>query len=296
MFSVGIVEIPRTQPKVSVISADALVRDNVRVLVGSMGYHCVAASTLKEALALLEAEKPDAVILDPRQVGSPPARMVAAFHRMVPTLRGRAIVLTDTESDQELLRVLDAYSLPQVPRDLLLQEVWPSLDSLVRRNIVHRQITQSARLVQDSFLQPLYAGVRNLQPLSARRLLYESGSLMADLSLEPQENSQLITLVGQVLDSAQPERQLASLSLVLQGQAGPIAVATTNEIGEFHFDFDSEPRVTLEIGVKANHWVSLELPDSNGAIQGTAEESQLLERAADSEARKGLLLKKKKRR
>jgi len=119
---------------------------------------------------------------------------------------------------------------------------------------------------------------------------------MADLSLEPQENSQLITLVGQVLDSAQPERQLASLSLVLQGQAGPIAVATTNEIGEFQFDFDSEPRVTLEIGVKANHWVSLELPDSNGAIQGTAEESQLLETAADPEARKGLLLKKKKRR
>jgi DNA-binding NarL/FixJ family response regulator len=278
-----------------VISADALVRDNVRVLVGSMGYHCVVASTLKQALALLEAEKPDAVILDPRQTGSPPARMVAAFHKMVPTLRGRAIVLTDKESDPELLRVLDAYSLPQVTRDLLLQEVWPSLVSLLRRKIVHRQITQSARLVQDSFLQPLYAGVRNLQQLSARRLLYESGNLTADLSLEPKGNSQLITVVGQVLDAAKPEHQLASLSLVLQGQAGPLAVATTNEFGEFHFDFDSEPGVTLEIGVKANHWVSLELPDAKGVIQGTAEESQLPETPADSEARKELLPKKKKR-
>jgi len=278
-----------------VLGADALVRDNVRVLLGSMGYHCVVASTLKEALPLLEEEKPDAVILDPRQAGSPPARMVAAFHKMVPTLRGRAIVLTDEESDPELLRVLDAYSLPRVPRDLLLQEVWPSLDSLLRRDIVHRQITQSARLVLDSFFQPLYAGVRNLQQLSARRLLYESGSLMAHLSLEPQGNSQLITLAGQVLDAAQPERQLASLSLVLQGQAGPIAVASTNEFGEFHFDFDSEPGVRLEIGVKANYWVSLELPDPKGAIQGTAEESQLPETPADSEARKELLLKKKKR-
>jgi DNA-binding NarL/FixJ family response regulator len=277
-----------------VISADALVRDNVRVLVGSMGYHCVVASTLKQALALLEAEKPDAVILDPRQTGSPPARMVAAFHKMVPTLRGRAIVLTDKESDPELLRVLDAYSLPQVTRDLLLQEVWPSLVSLLRRKIVHRQITQSARLVQDSFLQPLYAGVRNLQQLSARRLLYESGNLTADLSLEPKGNSQLITVVGQVLDAAKPEHQLASLSLVLQGQAGPLAVATTNEFGEFHFDFDSEPGVTLEIGVKANHWVSLELPDPKGVIQGTAEESQLPETPADSEARKELLPKKRR--
>jgi DNA-binding NarL/FixJ family response regulator len=285
-------EVARTQPKVLMLGANALVRDDVRVLLGSMGYHCVVASTLKEALVLLEAEKPDAVILDPRQVGSPPARMVAAFHKMVPTLRGRAIVLTDNECDPELLRVLDAYSLPQVPRDLLLQEVWPSLDSLLRRNIVHRQITQSARLVLDSFLEPLPAGVRYSQQLSARRLLYESGSLMADLSLEPQGNSQLITVVGQVLDAAKPEHQLASLSLVLQGQAGPIAVATTNEFGEFHFDFDSEPGITLEIGVKANHWISLQLPDPEGAIQGTTGESQLPETPADSGARKDLLPKK----
>jgi DNA-binding NarL/FixJ family response regulator len=289
------VEVARTQRKVLVLGADALVRDNLRVLLSSMGYHCVVASTLKEALALLEVEKLDAAILDPRQVGFPPARIVAAFHKMVPTLRGRTIVLTDQECDPELLRVLDAYSLAPVPRDLLLQEVWPRLDSLLRRNIVHRQITQSARLVLDSFLQPLPAGVRYSLQLSPRKLLYESGGLMADLSLEPQENSQRITLVGQVLDAAEPERRLASLSLVLQGRAGPIAVASTNESGEFQFDFDSEPGVKLEIRVKENHWVSLDLPDPKGAFQETTEESQLPETPADAEARKELPLKKKKR-
>ena len=289
-------KVARTQGEVFVLAADALVRDNVRVMLGSMGYHCVVASALKEALALLDVEKPDAAILDARQLGSPPARLVAAFHRMVPTLRGRAIVLTDQECDPELLRVLDAYSLPHVPRDLLLQKLWPSLDSLLRRNlsIVPRQVTERARLVLDNFLQPLCAGVRCAPQFSARRLLYESECLIADLSLEPQENSQRITLVGQVLDAAQPERQLASLSLVLQGQAGPIAVATTKEFGEFHFDFDSEPRVSLEIGVKENHWVSLELPDPKCAVQETTEESQLPEAATDSEAREDLLLKKKK--
>jgi DNA-binding response OmpR family regulator len=289
------VEIAQTQRKVLVLGADVLVRDNLRVLLSSMGYRCVVAATLEAALALLEVERLDAAILDPQQVGFPPARMVAAFHKMVPTLRGRAIVLIDQECDPELLRVLDAYSLPWVPRDLLLQEVWPRLDSLLRRNIVHRQITQSARLVLDSFLQPLPAGVRYSLPLSARKLLYESGGLMADLSLEPQENSQRITLVGQVLDAAEPERRLASLSLVLQGRAGPIAVASTNKSGEFQFDFDSEPGVKLEIRVKENHWVSLDLPDPKGAFQETTEESQLPETPADAEARKELPLKKKKR-
>jgi DNA-binding NarL/FixJ family response regulator len=291
------VEVAQSQRReVLVLGADALVRDNVRVMLGSMGYHCVVASTLKEALVLLEDEKPDAVVLDPRQVGFPPARMVAAFHKMVPALRGRAIVLTDKESDPELLRVLDSYSLTQVPRDLLLQKVWPSLDSLLRRNIVHRQVTQSARLVLDSYLQPLCTGVRCSQQFSARRLRYESEGLTADISLEPQENSQRITIVGQVLDAAQPERQLANLCLVLQGQEGPIAVATTKEFGEFHFDFDSERGVSLEIGVKENHWVALELPDPKGPIQETTEESRLPETAADSRARKDLLPKKKNRR
>ena len=94
-------ETAQIQPKVLMRGANALVRDNVRVLLGGMGYRCLVASTLKEALALLELQKPDAAILDPQQADSPPARIVAAFHKMVPHLRGRVIVLIGEESDSE---------------------------------------------------------------------------------------------------------------------------------------------------------------------------------------------------
>jgi len=67
------VETAQIQPKVLMRGANALVRDNVRVLLGGMGYRCLVASTLKEALALLELQKPDAAILDPQQADSPPA-------------------------------------------------------------------------------------------------------------------------------------------------------------------------------------------------------------------------------
>jgi len=201
------VEIAQTQPKVLMLGANALVRDNVRVLLGSMGYHCLVASTLKEALTLLEQQKPDAAILDPQQADSPPARIVAAFHKMVPHLRGRAIVLIGEERDSALRQVLDAYFLPRVPRDALLQELWPSLDSLLRRMTTTQQVTRSAPLVFDNFLQPLLVGARFSHP-TVRRLLYESDSLVAELSLEGQRDSQRITLVSQV---AKPEPQLSCL-------------------------------------------------------------------------------------
>jgi len=158
---VGIAQIP---PKVLMLGANALVRDNVRVLLGSMGYQCLVASTLKEAFALLQQETPDAAILDPQQSNSPPARIVAAFHKMAPQLRGRAIVLMGEENDPELLQVLDAYLLPRIPREALLRDLWPSLESLLRRMTTTQQVTRSAPLVFDSFLQPSLAGVRSSHP------------------------------------------------------------------------------------------------------------------------------------
>jgi DNA-binding NarL/FixJ family response regulator len=269
------VEIAQIQPKVLMVGANALVRDNVRVLLGSIGYQCLVASTLKEAFALLQQETPNAAILDPQQANSPPARMVAAFHKMAPHLRGRAIVLMGEESDPELLQVLDAYLLPRVSREALLQELWPSLDSLLRRTTTTQHATRSAPLVFDSFLQPSLAGVRSSHP-TVRRLLYESDSLVADLSLEGQRDSQRIIMVGQVVDAAKPKPQLSSIPVVLQGLAGLIGIARTNEWGEFRFEFNFEPGVSLEIGSRENYWVSVGLPDSNSVMGGTAENRKSL--------------------
>jgi len=288
------VKIAQSQPKVLMLGANALVRDNVRVLLGSMGYQYLVAPTLKEALTLLEQGRPDAAILDPQQADSPPARVVAAFHKMVPYLRGRTIVLVGEERDPDLLQVLDAYFLPRVPQDILLQELWPSLDSLLRRMSTTPQVTRNAPLVFDSFLRPSLAGARSSHP-AVRRLLYESDRLVADLSLEEHKDSQRITLVGQVLDTAKPEPHLSSVPIVLQGHEGLMGMAKTNEWGEFRFEFNFEPGVSLEIGARQNYWVSFGLPDSKSVTGGTTEESKAPETPADSEAQKDMHPKGKRR-
>ena len=266
-----LVEGAGTVPKIMILGANPLVRDNLLVLLRAMGYQCVLALSLKEALVLLEKEKPDAVILDP-QADSSPDGMVAAFHRRFPSLGDRTIVVTGEEAAPELLKVLDAYSLPWVPQHLLLQQLWPCLDSLLTQNIVPRQVTSRARLVFNSFLQPVAAGVRNSQPAD-HRILYESEGIMADLSLEPQGDSQRVTLVGQVLDPARAEPQLGNVPVVLHGQTRLIGVAKTNELGEFRFDFDSERGIALEIGVRGNHWVLLDVPDPSGTNPETGHDS-----------------------
>jgi len=274
------VEVARPHPRVLILGALALVRDNVRVLLKTMGYHYVTASTLKEALVLLDREKPDAAILDPQQAGSSPTTIVAAFHRTVPSLRGRAIVLTGEEREPELLKLLDAYSLPPIPVDLLLQQLWPCLDSLLRRNVLPRQVTDRVQLIIDSFLQPSPTGVRYSQT-SGRRLLYKSGSITADLSIERRGDSESITLVGQIMDSAQPERETQGVPVVLQGLAGLIGLTASSEFGEFHFDFDSQPGVAVEIGIGERHWMLIELPDTKGPSE-RLRQSQTFRRQPES--------------
>jgi len=259
------VETAQIQPKVLILGGNPLVCVNVRVLLRSMGYQCLVASALKEALEVFEQEKPDAVILDPRLADFAPARLMAMLHNRVPDLLGRSIVLIGEESDSELLQILDAYSVRRVRRDSLFQELWPSLDSLLRRVASLRQVTRGARLVFDSFLEPSLAGVRSLHP-TPRQLLYESDVLVADLSLELQRDSQRITLTGQVLDTVKRKPQLGGVPIVIQGERGLMGIIKTNQWGEFHFEFAPEPGITLEIKARENFWVSAGLPDLNSVV------------------------------
>lgn len=261
-------ETARAQLKVLMFGANPLVCGNVRVLLRSMGYQCLVASDLKKAVKLCALEKPDAAILAPQMADSPPARLVASFQKQVPHLRGRLIVLVKEEDDAELLQVLNAYSVRRVRLVTLFQELWPSLDSLLRQRTIPLQVTRYAPLVFDNFLQPSPAGIRSSPPM-CRQLRYESDTLVADVSLERQKDSGQITLTGQVLDTAKREPELGGVPIVVQGHSGLIGIARTNEWGEFHFQFESEPGITLEIKASENLWVSAGLPDLQSVISGT---------------------------
>jgi hypothetical protein len=169
------------------------------------------------------------------------------------------VVLSGNQSEPEVEDLLQRYALPRVSRDRLLQELLGSLESLFQPNKTLRRVVDAAHLVFDSFLQPIPAGVRGTR-FPDRRLVYQSESLVADLWLELQSDSQHIALVGQIVDSVRFDCQFDTIPVALHGNKGTIALATANKFGEFHFNFDFEPSVRLEIEVRGNHWVSIALP------------------------------------
>jgi len=226
------------------------------------------ASSVPLGLAALEEENPDIAIVDLDQTRSSAAQMVSGLEKIGSSLRGRALLVTGGRIDPEVSDLINRYSLPSVPRNRLLQELWGCLESLLRPSSLLRRVTQAARLVFDSFLQPLPHGIR-ISQLPGRRLVYEAGSLMADLWIEPKADSRR-ALVGQLVDSAKPDQRLDRIPVVLHGQKGPIALATTNEFGEFYLDFDFGPSLILEIETSRYQWVSVALPSLVQAASGAS--------------------------
>jgi len=228
------------------------------------------ASSVEQALAKLGQENPDAAIADTHHTTAATSPGLSGLDEICVRLRGRIIILTGEGHDPEVAALIQKYCLPRIWRERLLQNLWSTLNSLPPPSSVFRRVIYSARLIFDSLLQPAPAGIR-ISQLAGRRFVYQADSLMIELSLEPpQTDSRRISLVGQVFDSAKPERQLDILSVALQGPKGPIAVALTNNFGEFQFEFDVEQNVKLEIESAANRWISIVLPHLDRVQQGVA--------------------------
>ncbi len=242
------------QPKVLIICERAAERDTIRVLVGTMGCLWVLASGLDEGLALAGRERTSAALLELPGTDADAVRVEQGVRELLVRFPGRVIALTGDSPPPMISELLSRYSIPSVPRDRLAADLWPCLESMVYPHLGIRRITKVARLVLDTSLQPLPAGIRYLQP-DTRQLVYEAPALTADIRFERSPGSTRITLTGQIMRVNLPQIPLNGVPVVLKGQKGPMGLMITNEAGEFCFEFQNERSVSLEIEVSPNDWV-----------------------------------------
>ncbi len=103
-----------------------------------------------------------------------------------------------------------------------------------------------ARLIYDSFQEPLPAGVRSHCRLT-RQALYEAGSYSLDLRLEHEQGAAAVTLVGQIADRAGPDKAMANLPVLLVSGRKIVANTLSNPLGEFQFEYHPARHLRLYI-------------------------------------------------
>jgi len=115
---------------------------------------------------------------------------------------------------------------------------------------------QIAKLVFDSFRQPLPEGIRNVGPRT-RQVLYQAGNFAVDVRLEsgPDRGS----LVGQVLDSTRPDRGVADAPVTLFMSGSRVSKTVTNKVGEFMFEFQSPNQLRLLIAMEEERPILINL-------------------------------------
>jgi CheY-like chemotaxis protein len=254
--------------RVLIVGKEPLTRDDIRILLGSKGCECTTAANSQQAVAAIEQKDFVAIILDAQSSDSPAREIILGIDENHPNLLERVLVITEEGGSPETRRLVEQYSLPHVERRLLVQQLWGSLEPLLYSG-AFRYAANVVRLIFDSFRDPLPAGLRASEA-RGRRVLYACGSLTVDLWIRPEEGSHRITIEGQILDMAKPGHRLENTAVALHGPKGPMAHATTNEFGEFHLDFEIQPKVVLKIEDDRARGLTISLPRMEWAIRKTA--------------------------
>ena len=106
-----------------------------------------------------------------------------------------------------------------------------------------------ARLLYDSFREPLPAGLRTQQRLS-RQYLYQAGDYSLDLRLENERGGPRVALVGQIQNRKQPGKRLGSVPVQLLSGKQVLAQATSNSLGEFQMEYEPSKHLRLYVPVR----------------------------------------------
>jgi hypothetical protein len=127
-----------------------------------------------------------------------------------------------------------------------------------------------AQLIFDSFKVPLAVGVRS-ESKGPRQLLYGAGNHRIDLRMEPQADSEKVVIIGQVLDSSNPDQMLSKVPISLHIGTKRVATSETNHLGEFQLECELAGRLELRATLPQGNEIKLSLvePTAPGSKEST---------------------------
>lgn len=161
-----------------------------------------------------------------------------------------------------------AESASHVPEAVIRQA--KAIFAVRRQELPERWPHVLARLVYDSFREPVPAGLRSEQRFN-RHALYEAGEFCLDFRLEYQQGSPRVTLVGQIADRRQPARPVGGALVLLTRANDVLGRAIANELGEFQMEYEPKKRLKLFVMIERDPSPQIAVPlDEIMAHQGSA--------------------------
>lgn len=133
---------------------------------------------------------------------------------------------------------------------------------------VHAGQSAIVELLFDSFRAPALAGVRSSANRS-RQLLYGAASYRIDVRIEPQIDSDKVVLIGQVLNSTDPNERLSEVPVTLWKGRKVLAASVTNHQGEFQLECEMDSSFRLMLTLPGQREVSLSLIEPTVSLKAT---------------------------
>ena len=116
---------------VLIVEGEPSIRNVLYVLLAGLGCEGDIAHNGRQALAMIEKESFDAVLLDLRCSEMPAGEMVSAIRELRPNLVGRVLVITGEVSDPQAMEMIKKNCWPCIPRQRVMQELWGRLRALL---------------------------------------------------------------------------------------------------------------------------------------------------------------------
>jgi len=116
---------------VLIVEGEPSIRNVLYVLLAGLGCEGDIAHNGHQALAKIEKESFDAVLLDLRCSEIPAEEMVSAIRELRPNLLGRVLVITGEVSDPKAMEMIRNNCWPHITRQRVMQELWGRLRTLL---------------------------------------------------------------------------------------------------------------------------------------------------------------------
>ncbi len=121
------------------------------------------------------------------------------------------------------------------------------------------------KLLFDSFLQPMLAGVRSAGT-GARQMLYRADPYQIDVQLELKPSGNRIVVTGQLLNLSNPKLIATGTRILVSNMRGDVVHTVANEFGEFSGEVKNSGDLQLTFATPSGEPIVISLREALGRL------------------------------